>query len=100
MNANTIAKSDRFVTNVRASTFRPRDDLYMLFVAVNTDDGTFEPVWLVPSTVFADRTKPNKRNRHRFLASMRAGTKDQWRKFRMDRSELPGRLLDILDSLT
>lgn len=99
LSANTIAEKARFIANVKASTFRPRDDLHMLFVAINTEDATFNPVWLVPSTTMADRMKPNNQNKLRFVASMKAGTKDQWRAFRHDRSELPGRILAILDSL-
>jgi hypothetical protein len=50
-------------------------------------------VWLVPSTVLAARTKPNRQNRHRFAASLKPGTNDQWREYRMSRSDLPTRIL-------
>lgn len=100
MSTTSIANNERFITSVRSSTFRPRDDLYMLFVAVNTDEGTFDPVWFVPSLIFAQRTKLNKRQRHVFSASMKPGTKDQWREFRHDRADLPGRVLAALDALT
>lgn len=99
LNAKTIADRSRFVANVGASTFRARDDLYMLFVAIDTDDGTFNPVWLVPSTTFSERIKPNNKHRRQFVASMKPGTHDQWQKFRYDRAELPGRILAILDDL-
>jgi hypothetical protein len=99
LSAKTITNRSRFIANVGASTFRPREDLYMLFVAVNTDDGTFEPVWLVPSAVFAQRTKPNNKNRRQFVASMKPETKDQWREFRHDRAELPNRILAVLGTL-
>lgn len=99
LNAKTISERSRFVANVGASTFRARDDLYMLFVAVNTDDGTFDPVWFVPSTVFAEKTSPSNKNRRQFVASIKPDTKDQWRKHRYGRAELPGRILDVLDTL-
>jgi hypothetical protein len=99
MSANTIAKNARFIANVGASTFRPRGDLFVLFVAVNTDDGTFDPVWLVPSEVLARRTTPNSQNRHVFSASMKPKTNDQWREFRLARAELPERILSLLDDL-
>lgn len=99
LNAKAIADRSRFVANVGASTFRPREDFYMLFVAVNTDEGTFNPVWLVPSVAFAQRTKPNNKNGRQFVSSMKPDTKDQWHGFRHERTELPGRILDALDSL-
>lgn len=99
LNAKTVANRSRFVANVGASTLRPRGDLYMLFVAVNTEDGTFNPVWFVPSAIFAARIAPNKMNRRQFVASMKTNTKDQWREFRHDRAELPGEILAVLDSL-
>jgi hypothetical protein len=61
--SSSIAKRTRFIANVGGSTLRPRDELYMLFVAVDIDNGTFEPVWLVPSLDFVKKTKPNHRNR-------------------------------------
>jgi hypothetical protein len=99
LNARTIADRSTFIANVGANTFRPRKDLYLLFVAVNTDDGTFDPVWLVPSVIFAAMTTPSNRKRHRFAASMKPDTQDQWSEFRYARSELPGRILEILESL-
>src|SRR4051794_20334926 len=97
MGAKTIAKNSRFIASVGASTFRPRADLYVLFVAVNADDGSFDPVWLVPSTVLAERTKPNTQRRHVFTASMKEDTKDQ--AFRIGRAELPAPIMEIIDSL-
>ena len=99
MNASTIKAKEQFIANVGASTFRPRTDLYLLFVAVNTDDGTFDPAWLVPSTDFAAATKPNTQQRHRFSASLKADSQDQWSRYRLARSELADRILDALDSL-
>jgi hypothetical protein len=76
MNSKFIVSKSRFIANRRgASTFRPRHDLYILFAAVNTQDGTYDPVWLVPSKVLAERKKPNAQNRYRFAASMKSGTK-------------------------
>jgi hypothetical protein len=99
MSASTIAKRGRFIASVGASTLRARNDLYMLFVAVDTDTGTFEPVWFVPSIDFHNKTKLNTRNRHRFAASMAPDTQDQWRPYRCARSELPQRILAALDDV-
>ncbi len=71
----------------------------MLFVAVDTEDGTLQMVWLIPSVDFANRTKPNSQNRHRFSASMKAATKDQWSEYRLRRADLAHELLGILDRL-
>lgn len=98
MNASTIKSKGRFLANVGASTFRPRRDLYLLFVAVDTDEGTFDPAWLVPSVDFAASTRPNNQNRHRFSASMKPGSKDQWSSFRFRRAELAERILEALET--
>lgn len=99
MSAKTIANRERFIANVGTSTFRARDDLHILFVAVQTDVGTFDPVWLVPSKDLAAIKKPGARGRYQFSASMKAATKDQWSKYRSTRAELPARILAVLDSL-
>lgn len=97
--ASTIVAKSRFQAAVSAGTFRPRPDLYLLFVAVNTDDGSFDPVWLVPSVELARKTRPTAKGRHVFVASMKPDTADRWRKYRYTRAELPGRILAELDKL-
>lgn len=99
MSARTVAHREHFIANVGTNTFRPRPELYLLFVAVNSDEGTFDLAWLVPSDDFAARTTPSAKNRRRFSASMKPGTKDKWRPYRLSRPELPRRILDILDAL-
>jgi hypothetical protein len=99
LTAKTIAGKETFCQYVRASTFRPRPDLYVLFVAVDIAEGTFGPVWLVPSETLAERTKPNARGRHEFAASTKPSTNDRWREFRHARAELPGRIMEALDRL-
>jgi hypothetical protein len=96
MTAKAILNHGRFIANVGASTFRPRDDLHMLFVAVDTGEGTIEMAWLVPSEVFAAKTKTSGKNRHRFVASLKHNSKDQWSEFRFGRAELAQRILDVL----
>jgi len=99
VNASTIESKGQFIANVGASTFRPRADLYVLFVLVNTDDGTFDPVWLVPSIDLATMTSPNSQNRHRFAASIKPGSNDRWSGYRFARPELADRILGELDRL-
>ena len=97
--SSLLARQQQFVAQVRAQTFRPRRDLYMLYVAVDARAGTYGPVWLVPSVVLAQRVRPNSKNRFRFAASARTDSRDQWSEFRLERPELPGRLMSILDEL-
>jgi hypothetical protein len=99
MRARTIVNKARFIANIGASTFQPRADLSILFVAVDTDEGTLQTVWLVPSLDFADTTKPNSQNRHRFSASMKPGSKDQWSRYRLEPADLAHRILDDLDRI-
>jgi len=98
MRASTIVNKSRFIANIGASTFQPAD-LYLLFVAVDTDDGTIRTVWFVPSIDFADKTEPNGQNRHRFSASMKTATEDQWSGYRLEPAELAQQILDDLDDL-
>jgi hypothetical protein len=93
--AKGISQRSRFYATVRAATFRPRADLYLLFVPVDADEGTFPFVWLVPSKAFARRPK-NKRGRRVFSASMKDASKDQWRKYRVGRADLANAILDAL----
>jgi hypothetical protein len=88
-----------FRANVRSQTFRPRDDLYLLFVAIDTLEATYGPVWLVPSEVLARTLKPRGRGRYVFVASAKEGSLDRWRPYRFSRQELPGQLLKILRDL-
>lgn len=99
MSAKTIANRQRFIANVGVSTFRERPDLHMLFVAVNAEDGTFDPVWLVPSIDLARIKKPGARGRYQFSASMKKTTRDQWSEYRSTRADLPARILDVLNAL-
>lgn len=95
--AKTISQGAQFHTAVRTATFRPRVDLYLLFVPVDADTGTFPFVWLVPSNVLARR--PPKDGKRIFRASMKETSKDQWSEFRVDREELARQLLHLLDRL-
>ena len=94
-----IVKYNRFSARVGANTFRPRRDLYMLYVLVDRQQGTFERGWLVPSTRLAKATTDTK-GRYKFVASLNPDSKDQWSRYRFRRDELAGRILDVLDSLT
>jgi hypothetical protein len=99
MRARTIANRSRFIATIGASTFQPREDLHLLFVAVDTGDGTITKLWLVPSIDFDAMTRPNSKSKHRFSASVKDSSKDQWSAYRLERTDLADRILNVLDAL-
>ncbi len=97
---SSIKRRNAFRAQVRASTFAPRDDLYLLFVAVEPAEGTFDLAWFVPSTVLAQRKTVNSQGRRVFVASTSDTTRDQWSDFRCSRRGLAQRILDAIDQLS
>jgi uncharacterized protein GlcG (DUF336 family) len=97
--ASTMRNKQQFIADVRRSTFKPRRDLFMLFVAVDTTFAAYGPVWLIPSHRFAAALGDSKRKMLRFSASAAPGSVDRWVGFRLERSELPHRLLYELSLL-
>jgi tetratricopeptide (TPR) repeat protein len=97
--ASTMQRNQSFVSQVRAETFQRRRDLYMLFVAVDPRFGEYGPVWFVGSEAFADIVQPNQRNRLRFAASANPSSRDRWSRYRLERSQLPARILEELTTL-
>lgn len=94
----TRVQTGSFMAQVRQQTFRPRPDLYLLFVVADAENATFGPVWLVPSEVFAAMAHGvGRRGNLRFVASLLPGSRDKWRPYRYERAELPRRILDLLD---
>lgn len=91
-----------FVADVRRETFRPREDLYVLYAAVDAKRAEIDWVWLVPSSVLAKdgfEVKPGGRTLLRFQASAKSKTSDKWSNFRLQRHEFPAQLLKILIGL-
>lgn len=98
--AKTI-KDKTFRTLVRAQTFSPRADLAMLFVVIDVENGAIDTAWLVPSPDYADKLgQPNGQGNYRFVASMKAGTRDQWSAYRCAPKHLPNRILQCLAAET
>lgn len=93
-----ISQGNRFYATVRAATFRPRADLYLLFVPVDAEEGTFPFVWLVPSKPFT-RRPVNRRGRRVFSASTKDGSEDQWSKYRVERADLADEILSVIKKL-
>ena len=96
--ARTITRGT-FLTDVRSQTFRPRRDLYFLGVVVDPQQAAIPVAWLIPSTVLAERVAPNRRGRMRFAASLKPGSRDRWRPYRLEQARLPARVLEILAEL-
>jgi hypothetical protein len=98
-NTAGIAKG-AFAAFVRGQTFRPRFDLYLLFVVVDQEAASIGPVWLVPSVAFDENAPMTGRGLRRFNASTRPKASDRWRGYRLDGEDVPAqlanRLLDLL----
>lgn len=93
-------QSEGFYAFVRSQTFAPRDNLDMLFVAVDVDRGAVMKAWPVPSTTYAAAAgTPDKAGRYRCRASMKALANDRWRPYRLEAHELPPAVLTRLDHL-
>jgi len=97
--AATMRNRERFITHVRRSTFHERDDLFLLFVAVDAQFADYGPVWLVPSVDFAEILRAKNGPTLRFSASASPVSNDRWSKYRLERSALPECLLSALDRL-
>lgn len=98
--AKGLAQRQRFQSQVRAATLRPRPDLYMLFVVANPATLDLGPIWLVPSTIFAEMAPTGSNAKHRFVASAKEATKDRWAKYLVSKSDLPPQLLGALKALS
>jgi hypothetical protein len=100
MSDSKRVQSDGFVAFVRSQTFVPRNDLDMLFVAIDVAHGLVMKAWLVPSKIYAaSLAKPNSRGRHRFSASMKDSSNDRWKPYRLEAQELPPAVLRRLEQL-
>ena len=88
----------KFLASVRQQTFRPRRDLYLLFVVADAENATFGPTWLVPSIAFSERARPvGARQNLRFSASLSQETDDQWRRYRLERNQLVPKILELVE---
>lgn len=97
--AHVMRDREKFIADVRQGTFHHRRDLFLLFVAVDSQFAEYGPLWLIPSVDFANGLTPGKRAKLRFVASASPASNDRWVKYRMERSQLPNRILAALDEL-
>lgn len=89
-----------FRAQVREATFEARENLHLLFVAIDPEEGVFDLAWLVPSSDFANATTVNSQSRRRFVASAKPQSQDQWSVYRCSRTNLADRILDVIDGLS
>jgi hypothetical protein len=96
-----LHQEGRFIADVRAVTFQPKDNFYLLFVAVRSKDADFGPVWLVPSHDFDRKAGSGSANRTtlRISASAKPESRDRWRTYRLEKAELASAILHALDRL-
>ncbi len=100
MSDSKRVQDEGFIAFVRSQTFVPRDDLDMLFVAIDVTQGIVMKAWLVPSKIYASTLgEPNNRGRYRFGASMKDGSNDRWKPYRLEAHELPPAVLRRLRQL-
>jgi hypothetical protein len=91
-----------FTSLVGEQTFRPRDDLYLLYVAVDGPRGAVEIAWLVPSRsleAHGKRVTINGQRKLKFAASAKQASKDKWRRYGLGPDEWPTRLLKAVKDL-
>lgn len=84
---------------VREATFTPRDDLDMLFVVADAAEGRHKAAWLVPSPIFAEKARLRANGTRRFVASLKPDSKDHWQPYRLEREDLPGAILQRLQTI-
>lgn len=95
--AKGIAERQRFQSQVRKQTLRPRPDLYMLFVVANPTTLDVGPIWLIPSRKFSRKAPVgSNQKKHKFVASAKKGTADKWSPYLVDKTDLPKKLLVAL----
>ncbi|MEK8106566.1 hypothetical protein NKG94_17410 [Micromonospora sp. M12] len=100
MSDSKRVQSESFVAFVRSQTFAPRDNLDMLFVAIDVVHGIVMKAWLIPSKEYAGTlSRPTSQGRHRFSASMKDDSNDRWKPYRLEARELPAAVLSRLDLL-
>ena len=93
-----LTANDSYRTQVREQTLHTRDDVYLLFVNIDTTTASFtNKMWLIPSKDF-DRlsTRPNSTSSRRVFQTRFASTSDKWSYYKVDPKQLAQKLVDIL----
>jgi hypothetical protein len=96
--AKGISQRQRFQSQVRRATLRPRADLYLLFVVADPETLDVGPIWLIPSEEFVSKAPLGSNKKHRFVASAKDGSEDKWAEYIVQKKDLPNRLLEVLSA--
>ncbi len=92
-----LRENQRLRCDVTPNTFQVRDNIYMLFVAVDGPEAEWGPAWLVPSAAFKKEAMVvGKQRKLRFDASVKKGSADKWNSYRLERADLAAELLKLL----
>jgi hypothetical protein len=100
--SKAIRKLGCFMADVYEVSFRPREDLYMLYLVINGPRADIDTSWLVPSEALAAsgmRVTIHGRPHVRFQASVKPDSHDKWAAYRYSRKALPQKLLAVVTSL-
>ena len=87
-----------FRAQIRRKVFRPRADLYLLFVLFD-DIETFgiQTAWLVPSFRFQELTASQREDRRQLVFAVHTdGTKNMWYPYRCTRHDLAARIVETI----
>jgi hypothetical protein len=98
-----LTEDGTFIADVRLETFRPRDDLYILYVIVDGPRADIRLAWLVPSDELEERgfiVNPKRTGPQlRFQASSKPQSRDKWHNRRLERDAIVPELLRIVRRL-
>jgi hypothetical protein len=87
---------EQLICDVRTATFRPRSDLWMLFVVVDFPTARLGDVFFVPSVEFERRAAGRGGAKRKITASLKPHSSDQWQPFRLPFAALPEQILEVL----
>ena len=94
-----ISQRGTFLAGVREATFRPREDMYLLFAVADLDAADLGPFWLVPSEAYAELALRMSGGTLRISASMKPASRDKWSPYRVERPDLPERILSLVGEM-
>ncbi len=99
--AQSIQKRGNYRAEVRRKVFRPRDDLYLLFVLFDDMETlNIEQAWLVPSQDFKRLTTGQRKERPRLVFAVNIrGTQNAWVPYRCTRRDLADRIVAAIEKL-
>lgn len=93
----TLTGKGAYRSQVRRASFNPRKDLYLLFAYFDKQEGELgDTMWLVPTIDFSEKTKNQNMDRKYLVFQTRFNSKDRWESYRVEKTQLPGKIVDVL----